>query len=99
LYCVLHPFPTLRSSDLVGEDEVVAGGGGGGEKGEDFAAMDPASGEACFLQVLRDGLAGGPMGLDEVDGGGAAAEGFEAEGAGTRSEEHTSELQSREKLV
>ncbi len=49
--------------------------------GEDVPAVDAPSGETGLFQVFGDGFAGGGVGFDEVGGGGAAAEGLEAEGA------------------
>src|SRR5207302_7809807 len=81
----LHSFPTRRSSDLLlpGPDAHGTGGAGGGE---------------------ADALRGGQPRLGEPDAALAPADGRHRRrrpvgGHGGRSEEHTSELQSRENLV
>src|SRR5207302_11499554 len=91
------PYTTLfRSvSGCAGEEGFVVGGG---DEGVDFLVVDEAAGEGVEDNADRlgaeheDGVAHGLVGED------AGAVGAEAGGA-VRSEEHTSELQSRENLV
>src|SRR5690606_41960051 len=88
----LHPFPTRRSSDLSGETVEVAD------------AIRDASGRLRTLSaqiVPETGLSGAVHGffyvaLDTTEREAAAQALREGE---ERSEEHTSELQSRENLV
>src|SRR5690606_41361922 len=81
-------FPTRRSSDLVAVSALplIAGevGLGAGALGDGLTALDLTAAEA-----EGSGMAWTRLGLWELAGQGFAL----------RSEEHTSELQSREKLV
>jgi hypothetical protein len=63
------------------EDEVVAGGVAL-EEGGGFGADDAAVFEAGFFEIGGDDLVGVAVFIDEDAGGGAAAEGLEAERAG-----------------
>ena len=69
----------------VGEDEVEGWFGVLGEIGEGFEDVALAEGgvlEACFLEIGTEDVGGGAVLFDEECGGGAAAEGFDSEGAG-----------------
>src|SRR5690606_41721658 len=89
---VLHSFPTRRSSDLVllGDDVAVAGDGLDdlAEVGRLLLVDEEDAAAAGALEWFEDGLA--PELIDERGDLGLVA---------GRSEEHTSELQSRENLV
>src|SRR5690606_41368731 len=95
----LPPFPTRRSSDLY---RVLSHPGAG--RGEGPAVGEPAGGRPGPAGA-RGGLAAalpavpGPVGLGVPHRKQPADAGRNPRDAGTRSEEHTSELQSRENLV
>src|SRR5690606_41677333 len=83
-----HPFPTRRSSDLAGG---APGGGGVPGSGATGGDVDPGTG----------GSGGDPLGTGGMTSGGGGGSGDDPIvcPSTARSEEHTSELQSRENLV
>src|SRR5207249_12213080 len=85
----LPPFPTRRSSDLFRDLQVIMVDDGSTDDGAQ-AARARAAADPRF--ILVQALNGGPgrEGLDQDEPG---------VGGGARSEEHTSELQSRFDLV
>src|SRR5690606_41422482 len=89
----LLSFPTGRSSDLV-ELELGAQALGGGAFGAEIALGV----HALVADEAEDGLGAIARGVQRAVTEGADAE-LDAEPAAIRSEEHTSELQSRENLV
>src|SRR5690606_41135377 len=95
-YCPrLYAFPPRRSSDLLGG----MGGAGGGWRAcplhvTGHGELEPALVARREVPVLQLAAAGRPR--DDV---GAAHGPAGRRGVPTRSEEHTSELQSRENLV
>src|SRR5206468_13119847 len=92
----LRSFPTRRSSDLIGQRRLVGGARHPDRLGgdADAAAFEVRQRDAVTLALGTEQEIGGQFHVleDELRGiGGALAE--------LRSEEHTSELQSRSELV
>src|SRR5690606_41540155 len=92
-HCILYSLPTRRSSDLVEYRQHLDAPGEGDDDPGDLEA------EPGQRHDPDDDPGGGGCGHDAENTRRAGAQGFEQPWWCQRSEEHTSELQSREKLV